>query len=176
MLLQCEEMFLVNTTETDHRPAGCQDRSERNDINYVSQVGRFAIVGLINTGVDLAVLNGLIEMTGRGRSGILYSVFKAISFFVAMVNSYFMNSRWTFPQKILQTARFPRFLSVSVAGLSINVGAASFVASLTRPLTGLERFWPSIAAIVGAACGLAFNFVGYRYWVFSPHRKPAGLT
>ncbi len=165
-------MSLVNTKET--RQGSYGGHGDRHDIDFVSRLVRFAIVGLVNTGVDLAVLNALIEISHRGRSGFVYSLFKAISFLVAVVNSYFMNSRWTFPQKVPQATRLWRFLLVSVAGLAINVGTASFVASLMRPLLGLERFWPSIAAMVGAVCGLAFNFAGYRYWVFSPPRKPAG--
>ena len=151
-------------------------QGERKDIDLASQIVRFAIVGIINTGVDLAVLNALIEISHRGRSGFLYSLFKAISFLVAVVNSYLMNRRWTFPQKVLQTTRLPRFLLVSVFGLAINVGAASFVATLIRPLMGLEKFWPSIAAMVGAVCGLTFNFAGYRYLVFSPPLKGDDLT
>ena len=42
--------------------------AEPNEIGFVSQVVRFAIVGIINTGVDLAVLNALIAISHRGRS------------------------------------------------------------------------------------------------------------
>ncbi len=147
-----------------------------NELDFVSQVVRFVIVGIINTGVDLAVLNALIAISHRGRSGSVYSLFKAISFLVAVVNSYFMNSRWTFRQSVLETTRLPRFLCVSVTGLVINVATASSVASLMRPVLGLEKYWPSIAAMVGAVCGLAFNFAGYRYLVFALRRKRDGLT
>lgn len=169
-------MSLVNTKDAHHRSEGNAGNAEGNDIGFVSQVVRFAIVGLMNTGVDLAVLNALIAISHRGGSGFMYSIFKAISFLVAVVNSYFMNSRWTFRQSVLESMRLPWFLLVSVAGLVINVGAASSVASLMRPVIALERFWPSIAAVAGAVCGLAFNFAGYRYLVFSPRLKRAGLT
>lgn len=56
----------------------------------------FAVVGVINTAVDLTMLNTLIAVSHRGRSGLLYSVFKAISFLVAVLNSYRLNSRWMF--------------------------------------------------------------------------------
>ncbi len=44
------------------------------------EIARFALVGVINTGVDLVILNALIAISHRGRTGLLYSLFKAISF------------------------------------------------------------------------------------------------
>lgn len=96
-------MSLVNTKDARHRSEGNAGNADRNDIGFVSQVVRFAIVGLMNTGVDLAVLNALIAISHRGGSGFMYSIFKAISFLVAVVNSYFMNTRWTFRQSVLES-------------------------------------------------------------------------
>jgi putative flippase GtrA len=131
---------------------------------FVPQMARFAVVGVVNTALDLAVLNTLIAVSHRGRSGLLYSVFKAISFLAAVVNSYWLNSRWTFRCLPSENApmRVGRFISVSVLGLVINVGIASWVASFAGPVRLLARWWPSVAALAGAACGLAFNFAGYK--------------
>ena len=151
--------------------------AQHSNMPLVSQIARFAFVGVINTVVDLAVLNTLIAVTHHGRSGFLYSLFKAISFLVAVCNSYWLNSRWAFRQTAGQNAamRVGRFLSVSVLGLAINVGTASWVAALAEPVRWLARWWPSVAALVGAACGLMFNFAGYKYLVFSPYRSmPSG--
>jgi len=62
--------------------------------------------------------------------------------------------------------RIGRFLSVSVLGLAIDVGTASWVAVFTEPVRWLARWWPSVAALAGAACRLALNFGGYKYLVF----------
>lgn len=139
----------------------------------VPQIARFAVVGVINTAVDLAVLNTLIAVSHRGRAGLLYSLFKAISFLVAVLNSYWLNSRWAFRHTAAQNAgmQMGRFLSVSILGLAINVGTASWVAVFAEPVRWLARWWPSIAALAGAACGLAINFAGYKYLVFSPRPR-----
>jgi len=42
----------------------------------VSEIARFAVVGVVNTAVDLAVLNALIAISHRGRAGLVYSLFK----------------------------------------------------------------------------------------------------
>jgi len=148
-----------------------------NENSLLLQVVRFAIVGFINTTVDLSVLNALILVTARGRSGILYGLFKAVSFTAAVANSYWMNSKWTFSQPVLGIAsrQAGRFLSISLFGLATNVGIASWVASFSRTAfivdyRHLIASWPSIAALAGSSCSLAFNFVGYKYLVFSRSR------
>lgn len=159
-------------------PAGPLSVSEHAAMPLTSQIARFAIIGVLNTAVDLAVLNTLIALSHRGRTGLLYSFFKGISFLVAVLNSYWLNSRWAFRQTAAQSAslRLGRFLSISVLGLAINVGAASWVAVFTEPVRWLARWWPSVAALVGAACGLALNFAGYKYLVFFTRpRAPSGL-
>jgi hypothetical protein len=71
-----------------------------NDRNFLRQLKRFAFVGLLNTVVDLAVLNILIFATGRGHNGGFYfTIFKMISFVAAAANSYILNARWTFELK-----------------------------------------------------------------------------
>jgi putative flippase GtrA len=150
----------------------------RDHMKLVPQMARFAVVGVINTAVDLAVLNTLIAISHRGRSGLLYSLFKAISFLVAVLNSYRLNSRWTFRYSAAENTPMGvgRFISVSVLGLAINVGIASSVASFAGPVLWLAMWWPSVAALAGAACGLGFNFAGYKYLVFYLGRsEPLGL-
>jgi putative flippase GtrA len=153
--------------------------SRRNENSLLSQVVRFTIVGLVNTTIDLAALNTLIFLTARGRSGVLYSLFKAVSFTAAVANSYWMNSKWTFSQPMpgIASRQAGRFLSISLLGLATNVGIASWVASFSRlaPIAGhreLVASWPSVAALAGSSCSLAFNFAGYKYLVFSGSRRP----
>lgn len=154
-------------------PAFSAVAPERNNMPLSSEITRFAFVGVVNTAVDLAVLNTLIVVSQSGRAGLVYSLFKAISFLAAVLNSYWMNSRWTFRKAAPQNTmmRAGRFLAISVLGLAINVGTASSVVLFVHPVRLLMRWWPSVAALAGTACGLAFNFAGYRYVVFAP--RPA---
>jgi putative flippase GtrA len=149
-----------------------------NDRNFLRQLKRFAFVGLLNTVVDLAVLNILIYATGRGHNGGFYfTIFKMISFVAAAANSYVLNARWTFE---LKHERNPlevvRFLASSGVGFIINVTVASYVALHGAPTAELRHFWPSIAAITGTGVGLAWNFVAYKWIVFIPTgQKPLSL-
>ena len=134
-----------------------------------SQVLKFIVVGVLNTAIDLAVLNFLIFVFHTGQTGFNYALFKAISFLAALINSYLMNRSWTFTgggSRNPGYIEFGQFFGISVIGLGINVVAASAFIGLIHPLFGLSAFWPSIAALAGTAFGLIWNFIGYKYFVF----------
>lgn len=148
-------------------------RTPADGHGFGAELRRFAVVGAINTLLDLAVLNALISVTGLGRTGVWYTAFKAISFFIAVVNSYFMHHGWTFKRRAGQkgAAQAGQFLVVSLFGAFLNVTSASYVATFIPPVHALDKYWPSLAALVGTACGLASNFIGYKHIVFCP-RQP----
>lgn len=127
------------------------------------QVVKFGVVGVSNTLVDFAVLNFLIFFTGIA-SGTPFTAFKTISFTVAVSNSYFWNKRWTFRS---EKKVFVQFLAVSVVGMLLNVGTASFVVNFVGPQFGLsEQVWANIGAIVGTLVVMTWNFLGYKLVVF----------
>lgn len=131
------------------------------------QLIRFGLVGVINTAVDLGVLNTLIYLKPTGRAGVLFSLFKTIAFSVAVINSYLLNRKFTFQSsREASTGQLTQYLVISVVGLMINVGVASLVMNLVTPPEMLSAWWPSIAAVSGIPFGLVWNFVGYRLLVF----------
>jgi putative flippase GtrA len=133
------------------------------------QVTRFGVVGGLNTVVDLLVLNVLIFFTHTGQTGGMYALFKSIAFFCAVLNSYLLNRSWTFTrvEQKSPSVEGAQFLFISILGAAVNVGSSWYVATFTRPSWGIDpKWWPSIAALVGTAFSLGFNFVGYKFWVF----------
>lgn len=139
----------------------------KNYLLLFRQFTKFAAVGFLNAAVDFGVLNLLIFITGIP-SGIYFSVFKAVSFTIASVNSYIWNRLWVFGSKEKKTGKeFAQFLTVSVIGAVINVGAASFVVNYITPQFGLgPKLWANVGAVAGAAAGLFWNFLGYKFVVF----------
>jgi putative flippase GtrA len=133
------------------------------------QVLRFIAVGVVNTAIDLAVLNVLIAATDRGRSGIVYLLFKAVSFTCATTNSYFLNRHWTFAGasggKAVERQAL-EFAVVSVLGLIVNVTAATSFVAVVPVLVVSEKLWPSVGALFGTCCSLVTNFFGYKFFVF----------
>ncbi len=130
------------------------------------QIGRFAIVGVLNTVLDFAVLNLLITMSGI-TEGPAASAFKGVSFIVAVVNSYYWNKRWTFEFKGKVNREFLQFFVVSAIGFGLNVGAFSIIVNVIGPVGGAApAAWANVGALTGTLVGLAWNFVGYKFIVF----------
>ena|SRR3989344_602119 len=134
-------------------------------ISVVWQVGKFGVIGVLNTLIDWGVLSLLLASLG----GSLYAVYKGISFIVANINSYYWNKYWTFSGGVNQKTRgeFIQFFIVSAVGFFINVGIATYVFKSVSPVGGLNfNQWGILGAAIGSVAGLAWNFLGYKFFVF----------
>lgn len=137
-------------------------------IPVIFQIAKFGAVGAANFAVDIGVLNLLIFATGIA-TGFPYTIFKIISFSFAVTNSYLWNKFWAFKKTDTKKAgkEFVQFITISVIGLILNTLIASFLVNVTGPLGGIKvKTWASIAAAIASACVMAWNFVGYKFWVF----------
>ena len=135
----------------------------------IYQAGKFLLVGALNTLVDLGILNILIWFTNIA-SGPWYSVFKGISFLVAVTNSYFWNRKWTFEKKqggMFVSGEFSKFLMVTVIGFLFNVGVASFMVNSVGPQFGISaKLWASVGAVSATLVAWIWNFLSSKFIVF----------
>ncbi|PIR98479.1 MAG: hypothetical protein COT88_01480 [Candidatus Colwellbacteria bacterium CG10_big_fil_rev_8_21_14_0_10_41_28] len=131
------------------------------------ELGRFAVVGVLNTVLDFAIFNLLISSFAISE-GPLASLFKGVSFIVAVINSYYWNKYWTFDShKVVKGKEFIQFIIISLVGFGINVGTFSLVANLIGAPENIDpTTWANIGALVGTFAGLAWNFIGYKLVVF----------
>lgn len=135
-------------------------------VSVFRQLGRFAVIGVLNTVLDFAILNLLINTTGFN-SGSGFVLIKAISFIVAVTNSYYWNKYWTFEFKQKVEKEFVQFFLVSIVGLGLNLGAAALVVNVIGPVGEIDlTAWANLGALAGTFAGLAWNFVGYKFIVF----------
>jgi putative flippase GtrA len=141
----------------------------------IEQFAKFFLVGIMNTGVDLVILNIEMAITGIA-TGSVYSIEKSISFLFAVTFSYFINKYWTFQDKSKEGEgkKMSQFFAVSFVGMIINVTVATVVVNyLQTPLSNMfnltflsPKLWGTLGALCGTAVGLGWNFVGYKLWVF----------
>ncbi len=131
------------------------------------QIAKFAAVGGLNTLLNLGVLNLLIYIFSIAK-GLPYSIFIAIAFIIANINSYFWNKYWTFGSKgEVGVKEFGQFFVVSLVGFGISVGVASLVVNVIGPVGGIsDARWANIGALSATVGSLAWNFVGYKFIVF----------
>ena len=139
---------------------------------FIPQFIRFFLVGILNTGIDFAVLNFLIYLTGKS-SGIYFPIFKSISFIVAVTNSYFMNKHWTFKVSDLNAGNgtkineFLKFLGIYIIGGGINVGVATYVVNyVSAPIGFSPVLWANVGAFFAVAFTLTWNYIGMKIFVF----------
>lgn len=138
---------------------------------FVQQFVKFALIGAMNTLVDLGILNALMYFTGHAE-GIYYTLFKTVSFAGAVILSYNLNKRWTFQDTSEEdrTRKFTQFLLISLVGAFINVSTATLVVTYAEPMINLsfltKQLWGNIGALCGTGIGLVWNFIGYKFIVF----------
>src|SRR5690606_3619333 len=112
------------------------------------------LVGFMNTGVDFVVFCALVYGAGIGSAWA-----QPISYGAGVLNSYFLNRKWTFQagggRKLGEATRF------------VIVSACAF-GSATGTLLALEAAgWEPVLAKCGSVfVALAVNYAGYRLWVF----------
>ena len=132
---------------------------------------KFAVVGVLNSGVDFGVLNSLILITGVV-SGASFLAFKSISVTLGVINSYLWNKYWTFDSSKSGAARreLVAFLVVTLMAVGLNVAGADVIVNVIGAPRGISlKLWANIGAISGAGLTLFTNFFGYKFFVF---RKP----
>lgn len=119
----------------------------------IGEFTKFALVGMLNTGVDVAIFFLLTWL------GIPYVAAQVVSYSCGAVNSYLLNKVWTFRSCGLSYAEIVRFVAVNLTSLGISV----VLLTLLHDKAGL-----GLAAAKGGAtvCALAANFLGNKLWVF----------
>ena len=138
---------------------------------FVYQFGKFFVVGLSNTFLDLGVLNFLIYITNITH-GFYFAVFKFISFVCAVINSFFWNKNWTFQKQ----GNFFLFLLVVSGSALLNVGWAFYMVDVVGAPNGISaKLWDNIAALSSVFLVLTWNFLGMKYIVFKK-RPPTQVS
>ena len=128
------------------------------------QFAKFAQVGVLNTAIDFGILNLLIFVTGI-TSGLSIIPLNAISFSIAIINSFFWNEKWVFETK--KEANFITFVVVTLIGLAINSGIVYAITTFVPPtFVDSQKLWVNLAKVLATGISLIWNFTGYRLIVF----------
>ncbi|MFA6963170.1 MAG: GtrA family protein [Patescibacteria group bacterium] len=131
---------------------------------------KFGVVGVVNTGVDWVVYYLLTASVLEGDK----SIAKAISFLVAVANSYLFNTIWTFKkeyQKIAQSGEanaksmiLVKFFVVSLIGWGINwLVFRATLGSYNPVLMGKHDIMPLVFA---SGSAIIWNFFINKLWTY----------
>ena len=119
------------------------------------QIVRFAVGGAAAT---LTHIVTALALHGGAKLSPLWANF--VAFCAAVLISYFGHRGWTFAVEGRHGVRFPKFVSVALAGLAVN---QAIVYALVEVIG-----WPyrlALVAVVVIVPGLSFLLI--RHWAFS---------
>lgn len=117
--------------------------------------GKFAIVGMINTAIDMAVYILLHSVLGMH-----YLLANIFAFLAAAINSYNLNRRWTFRSTAADWRReMTQYLAVIGLGFCLNEGLLYIL---------VDRFslHSIVAKVLVIGVVLVWNFGANRWWTF----------
>jgi len=123
------------------------------------QLARFAIVGLLATGIYLssvALLSRCLELSVQ--------IAATISFIMVSTTNYLLHYFWTFRSRRQHSSAATRFLGTSLGGMAINYAV---VALGTRWLL-LSR---TGILLLGIAFVVLWNYTLSTFWVFVDSRS-----
>ena len=136
--------------------------------------GKFLLVGVLNTLIDFGLMNLFTAAFGWP---LVPS--QALSFTIAVINSYVLNRKWIYPETTEKSIanQFTKFLVINIAGLAIRTVAISpldrafygFVQSRQLQLGSMSSATLShnLALLVIVPVTLILNFIANRFWTFA---------
>ena len=149
------------------------------------QFVKFGIVGVTNTLADFIVYTVLVSLTP-----INYVIAQAISYSCGVLNSYLLNTAWTFKkEKRRDLKEFITFVPVNIFSLGVSIGplylcknylfddgvaanwllgtfAGSFIGSKANAIEILSK-------VVATPISIVVNFVGNKLVVFKNKNEDA---
>lgn len=152
------------------------------------EISSFGLVGLLNTAINFGILNALMLLTHQ-QQGFWLIVFNGCAFMGGVVNSYLLNTNFTFrthhKESLWNAGLFARFLGATLSGLAIN----TIVIWLTLPLLthagnagNADAINRSLLAInvskaIATLISLCWNYGVMKRWVYNNRsgKKHEGL-
>ena len=150
----------------------------------IVQFIQFILVGVLNTLVDLVVTRLLQVGFGLLTNQLLltYYIPKVIGYACGIVNSYVLNTAWTFQKERKRDAReIISFLIINALTLGVSLG----LMFLFRNVFGLSNWWNNVISIdwilriipgdflctlLSSGIALVLNFLGNKLIVFAKRK------
>jgi putative flippase GtrA len=132
------------------------------------ELAKFGVIGLINIGVNFAVVN-ILWATVLADSEVKA---KAIATVVAATSAYFMNRHWTYRDRPKSSLRreYTLFFAFNLVGLFIEVAVLSLAKYGLHQSGHLAL---NLFTGLGIVIGTVFRFWAYRTHVFKLSLEPA---
>ncbi len=124
---------------------------------WISQVIKFAVVGIINTGIDLGIYFLLTRYVSF--FGDFVFLAKAFSYSIGVVTSYALNRNWTFKSNTASMHSFFPFIGVNLVSVALNTVLLILFLDFLRIQEGF-----ALVLVTGST--FVWNFLASKILVF----------
>lgn len=157
----------------------------RSPWNRLREISSFGLIGLLNTAINFGILNALILLMHK-QQGFWLIIFNGCAFMGGVVNSYLLNTNFTFRTQrrgsLWDIRLFARFFGAALSGLLVNTAVIWLTLPLlahmgnagvvNRPLLAIN-----ISKAIATLISLCWNYGVMKRWVYSNRgrKKHEGL-
>jgi len=133
------------------------------------ELGKYGIIGVLNTFLNAGVYNFLIFITDIA-SGFIIDTFFIAAFIITVVNSFFWNKFWSFAEKNIENIKREaiQFFTISAAVALFNAVILHVIINVIGAPIGIDiKVWANVALGFTIITAFLGNFFSYKYIVFS---------
>jgi putative flippase GtrA len=168
-----EQVAPVSTPEPPIAPS---NREQQRFVATLKQMLRFALVGSLNTVIDLAVLNCLLWVWPTHHNSVLL-LDNSIAFSIGAINSFLLNKYWTFQRTGYPgTQEITRFALTTLAALALNDSILWVISGLLHPVFLSAPLWANVSKLGAIAGTVLLSYLGMRLWVFVHASKGSNMS
>jgi putative flippase GtrA len=152
--------------ESGERDAAGKTVKKRGGWQVIMRVGRFGIVGIVNTVLDLCLFNALLWLFPTHSSAHLL-VYNSIAYAIGAIDSFLLNKYWTFRRKHTVTrSEVVRFILTTGAGILCSDLILWIASMLLRHVGGNTTLLNNLAKLLAVAGTASVSYLGMHLWVF----------
>lgn len=134
----------------------------------VFQIGKYGIIGVLNTVLHAGIFNSLILVTDIAK-GFLVIVYFIIAFIITVTNSFIWNKFWTFTAGDTSRGKkeYVKFFTVTAIVSLVYAFLMHVLINIIGAPTGInDKVWANISLVLLIPLAFLGNFFGYRLIVF----------
>ncbi|MEK9183696.1 MAG: GtrA family protein [Patescibacteria group bacterium] len=135
----------------------------------IFEIGKYGIVGWMNTFLSAGIFNFFILVTGIVK-GWLVDIFLVVAFIITVSQSFFWQKFWTFDANHTNKTKieYVKFFTVTTATSLLNIFLLHIIINTIGAPSGIDsKIWANIAFAVLIPIAFFGNFFGYKIFVFN---------
>lgn len=133
---------------------------------------KFCVVGVMNALVDFGTLN-LLLWSCPDADPLSLALYNTLALILANVNSYLLNTRWTFREQACHddSRQRVRFGAQALLNVGVNNGLLWLTAGVLADAGLSLTVAQNMAKVISTLGASALGFLVMRYLVFKPRRR-----